>query len=98
MNIPDKVKVAGYIYNVERPESSFLEDGSALDGVHRAADQVIKVVQSGTDDYQNTVFLHELLHAIIYAYTPDAQDEEFVEQVSKGLYQVIKDNPEIFKS
>lgn len=96
MNIPSKVKVAGYDYLVERPPSTFLDGAQAVDGLHNAGSQCIKVARIGTDDYQNTVFLHELLHAIIYAFTPDEQDEKFVEQVSKGLYQVIKDNPEIF--
>lgn len=98
MNIPSKVKVAGYTYDVLRPKDTFFEDAQGLDGSHQACNQCIKVAQVGTDDYQNTVFLHELLHAIIYSYTPDEQDEKFVEQVSKGLYQVIKDNPEIFES
>ncbi len=96
MNIPSKVKVAGYEYTVERPQTSFLEGCDALDGFHNSYNQTIKVAQVGSEDYQNTVFLHEVLHAILFAYTPNKQDEDLVEQIAKGLFQFIKDNPEIF--
>ena len=98
MKIPDRVKIAGYDYTVERFDESFTSaDGTILcDGEHQGANQIIKVVNKGTEEYQMTVFLHEVIHAIIHSYTTNEQDEGFVEQVSKGLYQVIKDNPEIF--
>ncbi|MBQ7003672.1 MAG: hypothetical protein IJN57_06910 [Oscillospiraceae bacterium] len=97
MNIPEKVKVAGYEYTVERPNEPFPSGSDVCDGVHTFADQKIKVAQSGTEAYQNTVFLHEVVHAIIASYCGDNQNEQFVEQFSKGLYQVITDNPDIFK-
>ena len=100
MKIPDRVKIAGYDYTVERFDESFPSSDrtSLCDGEHQAAYQTIKVVNKGTEEYQMTVFLHEVIHAIIYAYTPNEQDEGFVEQMSKGLFQVIKDNPFIFEN
>lgn len=59
--------------------------------------KTIRVSDNGCGDYQDVVFLHEVCHAIIAHYCADEQDEKFVEQFSKGLYQVINDNPELLK-
>ena len=98
MNIPKTVKIGGFTYNVERPIDSFLGTGGALlDGEHTFSDKTIKVAARGCGDYQDLVFLHEVCHAIISQYTAiQDQDEEFVEQFSKGLYQFLVDNSEIF--
>lgn len=101
MKIPKTVKVAGYLYQVERCDSPFPVDTEICDGVHTFSEQKIKVAQVGTEIYQNTVFLHELVHAIIGSYCADIKDqlnEAFTEQFSKGLYQVIVDNPNIFQN
>ena len=98
MKIPEKIKIAGYTYKIERPAEPFVSNLSACDGLHSFDTQTIKVSKSGNEAYQNTVFLHELVHGIIASYcTADCYDEEkFVEQFSKGLYQVVTDNPQIF--
>lgn len=100
MNIPSLVKIGGFIYDVERPKGSFVGDsGTALDGEHCFSQKSIKVGTNGCAEYQQVVFLHEICHAIIDCYVSDEkQDENFVEQFSKGLYQVVVDNPEIFKN
>lgn len=99
MNIPEKVKIGGFIYNVERPDGSFVDaSGAALDGDHRFAQKTIRVGTSGCGDYQDLIFIHEVCHAIISCYvSAGEQDENFVEQFAKGLYQVLVDNPEIMK-
>ena len=98
MKITEKVKVGGFVYDVERKQEAFVgKDGSALDGEHSFGDKTITVAKHGCKEYQQLVFLHEICHAIIDAYvSPDEQDEKFVEAFSKGLYQVISDNPDIF--
>ena len=97
MNIPKQVKIGGFMYTVERPKNSFVsKEGNAYDGEHRFSKKEIKVAKSGCKEYQEVVFLHEVCHAIIDCYvSSDEQDERFVEQFSKGLYQVIVDNPDI---
>lgn len=98
IHIPEKVKVGGFDYRVERVSGSFVSNGAALDGEHYFAEKTIKAGTNGCKEYQDLVFLHELCHAIISCYTPqEKQNEEFVEQFSKGLYQVLKDNPEILR-
>ena len=101
MIIPNKVKVGGYVYDVLRPRDTFINNGVECDGLHDFSRATIKVTESGILDYQKTVFLHELIHAIIEVYCPDVSDEvneTLAQQLSKGLYQVIEDNPEIFLS
>lgn len=99
MEIVDKVKVAGFIYDVTQKDSSFIgTSGIALDGEHLFTERKIILGGQGSKEYRELVFLHEICHAIIEAYiSPEGQqDEHFVEAFSKGLYQVIVDNPKIF--
>ena len=98
MRIPQQIKIGGFNYIVERPNGAFLSNGAAFDGEHSFADRTIKVSTNGCPDYQDLVFLHEVCHAIVAHYTPQLeQDEAFVEQFSKGLYQVLVDNPTIME-
>ena len=100
MKITGNVKIAGYKHKVERPTEAFVEGNQICDGIYSFVQQTIKVANVGNQEYQNTVFLHEICHGIIenYCRGSDTYDEEkFVEQFSKGLYQVICDNPEIFR-
>ena len=98
MKITDNVKIGGFVYDVKRTNEPFVgKSGSALDGEHFYAEKRITVAGGGCKEYQELVFLHEICHGIIEAYvTVDKQDEKFVEAFSKGLYQVIVDNPHIF--
>lgn len=96
MKIPEKIKIGGFAYDVERPEQPFVSDGAALDGEHDFAEKKIRVAQRGCSEYQEVVFLHEVCHGIIECYAPGHQNEGLVEQFSKGLYQVLIDNPGVF--
>ncbi len=98
MKIPEKIKIGGFVYDIERPEQPFVSDSEALDGEHDFAEKKIRVAQRGCSEYQDVVFLHEVCHGIIECYAPEYQKEEFVEQFSKGLYQVLIDNPDVFDS
>lgn len=98
MTIPGKVKIGGYTYCVTREDNPFPVDYEVCHGEHNMSNLQIKVCTIGNQAYQDTVFLHELVHGIIAVYCANKQDEEFVEQLSKGLYQVIVDNPKIFST
>ena len=98
MKITDIVKIGGFAYDVKRTDGAFIGgNGEALDGELSFAEKTITVSGSGCKEYQNLVFLHEICHGIVEAYvSPGEHDEKFIEQFSKGLYQVLVDNPEIF--
>lgn len=98
MKIPKRVKVVGYTYQIKRKNKPFVSDdnNAVCEGHHSFLNQVIKVTKTGSKEFQETIFLHELTHAIISVYCGlDYQNEEFVESFSKGLYQVLNEN-EIF--
>ena len=97
MNIPATVKIGGYTYDVKRVDGPFPNGVNVVDGLHDATNTTITLSGEGNQSYQDTVFLHELIHGIIYVYCADSQDETFVEQFSKGLYQVMQDNPGLFE-
>lgn len=98
MKITEHVKVGGFTYDVSRPDEAFPLGDNVCDGSHTFASQQIKVAKTGTQTYQNMVFLHEICHAIVNHYCDNSfiDEEKFVEAFSKGLYQVITDNREIF--
>lgn len=60
MKIPNKVKIGGYLYSVERPEKEFVSGNSICDGMHDFSNQEIRVAKTGTKAYQDTVFIHEV--------------------------------------
>lgn len=101
IHIPDTVKIAGCVYTVEREDKAFVHGGSVVDGTYSVYDQKIRIAREGSEDYQSITFLHEVMHGIIENYCPNivsvADEEKLVEQISKGLFQVITDNPEIIK-
>lgn len=98
MNIPKTVKIGGYDYVVERVKGPFPSGDIVCVGAHTASQTLIRVSDDGNQSYQETTFLHELCHGIVYVYCGERDyEEEFVTQFAKGLYQVIKDNPNIFK-
>lgn len=94
--IPDKLKIAGYDYTVIKKSESFVSDTQACDGLHNILDNTITINTDRPEQYRDTTFLHEIIHAIIYAYCDNSGgNEEFVEHFAIGLYQFIKDNKEI---
>ena len=101
MKIPEKIKISGYNHSVKRTEKSFVSDDTVCDGLYDFYKQEIIVSKEGNTAYQETVFLHELTHGIIRNYCDgimsDYDEERFTEQFAKGLYQVINDNPDVFK-
>lgn len=56
MKIPEKVLISGLWYTVERVDGTFLDGITACDGIHSYSEQLIKVVKSGSEHYQNIVF------------------------------------------
>lgn len=99
LNLPNSVKIGAYTYDILYEDGSFVTNNVAVDGLHHFDTHTIRIANVGSPAYRETVFLHEVLHAIISCYMPNDpknQDEDFVDQVSKGLYQLFVDNPDIF--
>lgn len=95
MHIPVEVKIGYKDYSVEKVND--LNDGrNILYGQILYDEEKIKLKSDLTQNMLKCTLLHEVVHGI------DEQNainltEEQVEKLGVGLYQFIRDNPEIFK-
>lgn len=100
MNIPQNVKVAGKNYAVICEEKTIVLDGKQLYGMVDYGNQEICIDSSlQKEDGQKETVIHEVLHAIARDREinfGDADEELLINQFAKGLYQLIKDNPDMF--
>lgn len=85
MKIPKTVKVGGITYEVEIVDK--IEEAAAM--IH-FDEQKIRI-QKAKEDFMNQAFWHELFHAI-----NGELRETDVEFLAVSLYQIIKDNPQLF--
>lgn len=101
MNIPKKVIISGVEYDVIFEDKPlFCNNQRAY--AHIDFDNKEISIDGGIQDSQgcNQSLLHEIIHGIVYDRELDFKnddEETIVDQISKGLYQVIKDNPNMFK-
>ena len=87
LKIPKKVKIGGLIYKISITDD--LEDACAEIKSHKRLIQIKKA----DADIMELSFLHEILHGV-----NNEMPEEHVEFLAMALYQIIKDNPNIFKN
>lgn len=98
MVIKDKIKIGSMEYEVVKTDKPILLDDQACNGIIDYEKLFIGISTNRAEQKQEETFIHEILHGIINDRNLILEDEEMVvEEISKGLYQVIKDNPEVFK-
>lgn len=99
MNIPKKVKVGGLSYKIEETEEPILVNNQLCYGLADYGSETIKLSTNlQSQRVKESTFLHELFHCIFRDRCIESEDEEYlVDVLSKGLHQVIIDNPEIFE-
>lgn len=93
MNIPEKVKIGGYEYDIEVMEAvshwggkQGCQDGNSLE---------IKIASNMPEPMQHSVLIHEMIEAINYHYDLKLKHEKIM-LLEAALYQIIVDNPEMF--
>ncbi|WMM24056.1 hypothetical protein RBU61_14145 [Tissierella sp. MB52-C2] len=102
MNIPDKLVISGMEYKIKLEDKPlFCSNQRAYAHINYESKEIS--IDEGLQDTQGhqQSLLHEVIHGIVYDRELDFQndgEETIVDQISKGLYQVIKDNPELFKA
>jgi hypothetical protein len=97
MEIREKIKIGSMEYKVIKTDEVLILDNQVCNGIIDYEDLVIKISTDRSNQRQEETFIHEALHGIIRDRNLIFEDEEMiVEEISKGLYQVIKDNPHIF--
>lgn len=99
MNIPKKIRIGSMDYDVIQGEETLLSDGQQLLGEIDHVYHTIKL-DTAIQDRQGIEisFLHELVHGILNSREmhDSSQNEKLVDELAKGLHQVIRDNPSIF--
>lgn len=93
MNIPDKIKIGGYIVEVKEQEHLTLE--RANQGEYHPMTQEIFIDPAMTEQQKQETFIHEVLEAITSIYDIDIEHKD-LSNIATVLHQVIKDNPGIF--
>lgn len=95
----ESIKIGGTVYKILNEKESFMADGKILDGGINYTQSLIKVARGDkSKQYADSTLIHEIVHGIIEEYSVKIPEEEkFTEAFSKGLYQVLKDNPELIE-
>lgn len=98
MNIPEKVRIGSCDYSVEFTENNLVSNGKECLATIDYHHHEIMINRKFGDNQLNEVsFLHELFHGIIRERNLEVDNEELVvEELARGMHQVIRDNPEIF--
>lgn len=85
MTIPDKVDILGMPYDVVRDQCDGDENGFCSQ-----ARRVICVREGLPDGYAAQVYLHELIHAVLFQLMRDeGEDEQLVQGLAIGLSKAL---------
>ena len=106
MNKPTKIKLGAIEWNVQFgdvPEyiAEALEtEPENLMGATDKCDLTIYVRNNLKPPVERTVLLHEMVHAMCDSFNlgfDDNEHEEIVDAIAKGMYNFMKQNPEVIK-
>jgi len=98
MKIPDKVKIGGVDYTIAYEKKLILSSNKAGLGCIDYDNAVIKIEPDvQCEQAKCLTLLHEIMHGIAEHFGLNINDnEDVIDKLAKGLYMVIKDNPEMF--
>ena len=93
MHIPESVKIGGFVFKIVQNGEINHEEAGCID----FEKMEIRLNNNITGQFREIVLLHEIVHGIFDHCNIKCRDlEDSVERISKALYQVIKDNEDIF--
>ena len=99
MQIPKRVRIGGIDYAIKHVSRLVSADGDLCNGLFDSNRSVIELNSENelSQGRIEQVLIHEILHGIVFTTGLNLEDEEItVNVLAKGLYQVIKDNPQLF--
>ncbi len=96
MNIPEKIKIGYKDYEVKKVNDKLFDNDTLCYGVIHYNVGLIEISSIYSEDTQKCALLHEILHGIDDIFDIGLHEEHIV-KLAKGLYQVIKENPEVFR-
>lgn len=96
MKIPEKINISGIEYEVIKTEGPLVVDGDQVYGMIDYNNRKIKLDTNIQDEQGvKSTFIHEVLHGIVFDRQIDWKndgEETIIEQLSRGLYSILKDN------
>jgi len=99
LNIPDSIKIGWRNYAITQGEHRSGDSGGDLYGEISYEKRQIFLYEKIDDDEKSVTLLHEIAHGILYNMGSELRtDENFITAFSENLYQVIKDNSNLFKA
>ena len=99
MKIPKTVKIGWRNYTVKFIDERRDEKGNLLDGEIDLTNHFIYIDETiANEEEKMIVFLHEVVHGIFHnqRHNKYGNNEELVEAISEGLFQLVRDNPNLF--
>lgn len=93
MKIPNKVKINGIDYEVKKIKIGEVPPlmKNHADGQTSYSECIIYLDNELNEQRMFQIFLHEIIHTIEWANNLDSS-EDYIQSMSSGLYQVLKDN------
>ncbi|WP_315168710.1 hypothetical protein [Metaclostridioides mangenotii] len=87
------VKIGALTYTIERTEDPIILNNKLCSGMIDYSTLTIKIDSKLDEQVQNEVLIHEITHGIIMDRNLILEDEEMiVEEICKGLHQLIVNN------
>ena len=102
MYIPKTIRIGSYDYAVNQTNKTLVINAKQCKGTIDYNYHTIDIDTSIQDRQgQEETLLHELFHGIVNERNLDltnSNEEIIVEELARGLHQVIRDNPDMFKN
>lgn len=95
MQIPKSIKVGGITYQVKESERLSLGENYNAEIDYQKA--VIEIQKSLEKQVAQRSFLHEVIHAIYSELGYSEHDEKQIDELAGAFFQLIVDNPAMFK-
>lgn len=94
--LPETIKINWRTYEII--EKDTCSGGNYYLGSNDAHAGIIEIKKGQDGDSKRVTILHEVIHSILrYAGNKLKKDENFIEMMANGIYQVLKENPEVVK-
>jgi len=94
MQIPKRIKIGGLVFKVELHDN--LTTGQGSYGQMRPVDMKIVIDSTIAKPMQESTFLHEIIE-VLNTNLELGMEHKVISAMESGLYQVIKDNPGMFR-
>ena len=95
MKIPKSVKIGYKDFTVNMVDTDVVSENKVCYGSIDYNKGVINLSTLHSIDQQQCTFIHESLHGIDEIAETELSEDQ-VRKLAKGIYQMIKDNPEVF--